>query len=73
MNFKSQMFKTLAHWSLRATKGSVAISFFSKHFEIASVALLPRKDSNREGNLFLTAKTQRETSKQRIQKTGVRI
>jgi hypothetical protein len=30
--------------SLRATKGSVAISFFPMHYEIASVVSLPRND-----------------------------
>ena len=30
--------------SLRATEGSVAISLFSMHYEIASVVSLPRND-----------------------------
>ena len=38
------MFKTFTYRSLRATKGSVAISFFTTLYEIASVVILPRND-----------------------------
>ena len=38
------MLKTLTYQSLRATKGSVAISFVTTLHEIASVVILPRND-----------------------------